>query len=171
MLNRHNVPLAVLAVVAFLVIALAFAFPTVKAEVNFSETTPAQGIYQNFTFFTATSTTATSTNITGGGGYLKIAGAKKVELYFSRGDTSGKGNAGLSKFRVQVTPDGTNWFDYSKLVGSDAAATATSTVTIGTATSTVVANMDIIKDTFYGVRCIVNQTTDGEHTCKASAEY
>jgi hypothetical protein len=164
--NRRIVPFAL--AFAFVIFALAYFAVTVRAEVNFSEATQTQN-YQTFTFFSATTTTATSTNLVGGGGFFKIAGAKKVELYFSRSATST--NVGASKFRVQITSDGTNWFDYSKLVGSDVSATATSTVTITAATSTTVVNMDILKDTFYGVRCVVDQSVDGAHTCKAAAEF
>lgn len=146
------------------------------AEVNFNEPiTP--GSYQTFNFFKgggstnlATTTSATSTNIAEGGGYMKIAGAKKVVFYFSRSGALGA-NTGISRFEVEVSPDGTNWYDHSRLFLMDKDQTATSSVSISAATSTTVAELDLEDGAFYGVRCQVVETTDGEHTCKAAAEY
>ncbi|UPJ35853.1 hypothetical protein IVB45_02235 [Bradyrhizobium sp. 4] len=127
--------------------------------------------YQNFTFFSATTTNATSTNLAGSGGWFNIAGAKKVEIIVSRGGRV-QPNLGLSRFRIQVTNDaGTTWNDFNRLIGSDVSATATSSITINAATSTVVVALDLRTDTFQGIRCIVLETTDGEHTCSASANF
>lgn len=167
---------------AFLGLAALTLVATVAyGEVNFSEQTQTSN-YQNFNFFpgpgnvanNATTTTATSTNLTGGGGYFKIAGAKNVVLYFSRGDTTGQGNAGSSQFRIQVTPDGTNWYDYNHLASSSPFGQVSilplvGTTTLSTGTSTQMYRMHDLG--FYGVRCIVIETTDGEHSCKASAEF
>lgn len=137
----------------------------------------------SFTAYTATTTSATSTNMTAftnsntgeiDNGYMVVAGAKQITLYFSRGDTSGQGNAGSSKFRIQVTPDGTNWFDYNTLYQNLATSTnptIVSTVTISAATSSVITSMDIRNQSFYAIRCIVLETTDGEHSCKATAQF
>ncbi len=126
----------------------------------------------------ATTTSATSTNITAYfdsagnliDGTVDLRGAKKVTLYFSR-DAGTGGNAGKSVFRVQTSRDGTNWDDFNKLVGADVSATATSTVTISAATSTVVVGMDILKDSFFKARCIILETTDGSHSCAAAVQY
>lgn len=149
------------------------------AEVNFSEQTQANS-YQNFNFFTGggSSNLATTTNATStqdrNGGLFKIAGARQVELYFSRGDTTGQGNSGSSLFRIQVTQDGITWLDYSDLTINAITAGANLQPRVGTssisaATSTVIAKMNALG--FYAIRCIVVETTDGEHTCKASAEF
>lgn len=140
------------------------------ANVALQLTTPTPNSYQFENFFTATTTSATSTNITGGGGYLPIAGAKHVTFYFSRGGAY-SANTGSSKFEVEVTPDGTNWYDFSRLYLMDTSKTATSTVWITAATSTVVASMDLDNQTFFGVRCQVVEITDGEHTCKAAVDF
>lgn len=147
---------------------------TAHGEVNFNDVTDVNS-YQTFNFFTSTSTTATSTNTGGGGGYFKIAGAKNVIFYFSRGDTKGNGNSGSSVFRVQVTPDGVNWFDYPELgqvinsATADVFFTRSMLVTVPAGTST---QMWAMEDTgFYAARCIANRVTDGESTCKASADF
>lgn len=149
----------------------------IYAEVTFSEPTPS-GEYQTYNFFkgggsaqTATTTTATSTNLTGGGGYFKIAGANNVSFQFSRGDTSGQGNSGSTVFKVQVTPDGSTWLDYNTLLLNSATSSPTSFafVTVPAGTSTITAYMENLG--FYGVRCIAVEATDGEHTCKASADF
>ena len=152
-----------------LAIVLAIVVPRGQAEVNFSSETQTQN-YQTFNFLSATTTTATSTNLTGGGGYFKIAGAKKVSFYFSRGGANGA-NTGSSKFEVEVSPDGTNWYDFNRLMLPNTTQTASSTLWITAATSTVIANMDLDYGTFYGTRCQVVEVTDGEHTCTAAAEF
>lgn len=127
-----------------------------------------------FTFFTATTTTATSTNVSEGG-YQVIAGAKKVVFYFSRGGAV-QPNTGSTQFLVQVSPDGTNWYDYGQLRQATSTSANPNTyhirndsLTISAATSTLVAEMDMLG--FYAVRCIARETTDGEHTCSSTAEF
>lgn len=129
---------------------------------------------------TATTTTATSTNIvpyfSASGRYddgtLDMRGAKKVNILFTRGDTSGQGNSGSSQFRVQVMGDGINWVDYNDLRQSAATSTTAinrvGIVTIA-GTTTSIYSMETLG--FQKLRCIVIETTDGEHTCTASAQY
>jgi len=133
---------------------------------------------QTYSFFSATTTSATSTNLSAGGGFLTVSGAKKIDFYFTHGGTATTSTA-TSTFSVQFTPDGTNWYDYSKLVTSTSSAVV-ATVPIVGATSTVIANIStILTDTFYGLRCIALEGTtgraggsgDGEHTCTAQAEF
>lgn len=130
-----------------------------------------------YTFFTATTTSATSTTVVGpnGPGFLRIGGAKDVIFFFTRGDTKGTGNSGSSTFSVQVTPDGTNWFNYTELGqvqqsgGADAFYARTGTSTISAATSTLQYAMEDIS--YYGVRCIAARVTDGESSCSATANF
>jgi len=130
------------------------------------------GYTEYFNFFpVATTTTATSTNNTVGDGAFRIGGAKNVTMFFSRGGTV-QPNTGSTLFKVQVTPDGSNWFDYNVLTRMVATTTypnASASVTIAAATSTELANLRDLG--FYAVRCIVVETTDGEHNCKAVAEF
>lgn len=130
-----------------------------------------------YTFFSATTTSATSTNIstTNGPGFLRIGGAHDVVFFFSRGDTKGTGNSGSSLFKVQVTPDGVNWFDYNELgqiidtYSANTFFTRVGTSTISAATSTLQYAMEDIS--YYGARCITVRTTDGEASCKAVASF
>lgn len=130
-----------------------------------------------YTFFVATTTTATSTNAASAQdpGYFRIAGATDVIFYFSRGDTKGTGNSGSSVFKVQVSPDGTNWFDYNELgqvintTTADAYFTRAISASIPSGTSTVQWAMDDLD--YYAVRCITVRTTDGEASCKATATF
>ena len=142
-------------------------------------------VYWNYNFFAsttdqttyATTTSATSTDITPyfsadgrkDNGYIVIAGAEKATFYFGR--TGINGNQGSSKFSLQVSDDGTNWYDYGDMY----AATTTSTTgrasyTIS-ATSTDIFSMNLVKNAFYAVRCVVVETTDGEHSCRASIQF
>lgn len=133
------------------------------------------------TFF-ATTTTATSTSIlpwtdSAGridNGYFVVAGAKRVQVYFGRGDTTGQGNSGSTQYKIQVTgkvnPGASDWIDYQKLVQ----ATSTSQQAYGlisAATSTITYSLDYSTNAFYAIRCIAVETTDGEHACAASANY
>lgn len=152
--------------------------------------------YQEYTFFAtttnqvyfATTTTATSTYITpwtdANGridkGYFVVAGAKRATAVFSRGDSNGQGNAGSTLFKIQVTtspnPSESDWQNYSKLI-SNVTNTNSQTLTrvanasIAAATSTTVVGIDLSSDSFYAIRCIAVETTDGEHFCKASADW
>ncbi len=136
--NLFVIAVAVLVLLA----ASVFGYRMAVGSVTFTTPTQPLNTYKNFTFFTATTTTATSTNTTDGGGYLVIAGAKKVVLYFIHGGVATTSTAGAI-FRVQTSRDGLNWSDYSRLIGTDVAATATSTVTIQGATSTQPYGLDL----------------------------
>jgi hypothetical protein len=70
-----------------------------------------------YTFFVATTTTATSTTQANSNdpGFFIIAGMNTVNFFFSRGDATGHGNSGSTIFKVQVSPDGVTWFDYNEL--------------------------------------------------------
>ena len=152
-----------------------------QSYVFFSTSTAAATPNQNF----STTTDATSTDITSyfddnsflDKGYFVIKGAKKVTMYFARDATTDIGN---SKFRVQVTPDGITWLNYNKLISNvtntnSQNLTRVGFVTItGSATSspnaTTTATLDP-DDSWYGVRCIVVETTDGMHYCSATASW
>lgn len=137
------------------------------------------------TYF-ATNTSATSTNIidwfdSNGrrvDGKFVVAGAKRVTMLFGRGDQTGTGNTGSSQFMVEVTPDGTNWFDFNRLITAtntfDGFTTQTilPTVEIGAgSSSTILADLDLENTAIFAIRCIVIETTDGDHTCRATAVW
>lgn len=130
----------------------------------------------------ATTTSAVSTSVVPGytsegiydDGTLLIAGAKRVTFYFGRGDTVGTGNSGSSLFTVEVTPNGTDWYNYNKLIQNTATSsvpTSLSSITIAAATSTVITSLDTANFGFLKARCRVVETTDGEHRCRATAEF
>lgn len=163
-----------IASVLVLALVLMFAAYTYGA-VTFVTPTGPTNTYKNFTFFSATTTTATSTNTTDGGGYFIIAGATKVMGYLTHGGTATTSTTG-AVFKFQGTPDGSTWVDLSRLLGPDVSETATSTYTIQGATSTIPVAIDIDNKTFYAIRCVSTEiagalATDGEQTCKASAEF
>lgn len=146
-----------------------------SAGTTFTQPTQPIHTYKNYTFFSATTTTATSTNVSDGGSYLVITGARKVTLYFTHGGVATTSTTG-AKFTLQTTRDGTNWDYFNKLIGPDLSSTATSSYTIQGATTTVPVAMDLSDDTFYAVRCISTEIasplgTDGEQTCQASVEF
>ncbi len=177
--------------------------PVFGGDVSKDNSTPTDR-FQNYDFFkdsknllvTSTTTSAVSTAITPyfassttqrlDNGYFVIAGAENVTFYFTRG--WGGTNTGTSTFTVQVTKDGTNWYEYKKLIVnttnanstnltrvSDVVLTASTNVAVtgtlfGSATSTEMLSMSP-EDTFFAARCTVVEVTDGTHTCSASAEW
>lgn len=164
---------------ALLVIAIG-----VQAEITRQEAVQVDSVttYRFFATSTtdvqlATTTSATSTNITPyfdvngklDSGFADIRGAEKVTFYFGRAYNGG--NAGTSRFEVEVSEDGTTWYDFNKLRGADISSTATTTYSIVASTTTVPVSLDLTYDTFNFVRCIVVETTDGKHTCSATIEY
>lgn len=130
----------------------------------------------------ATTTSATSTNIRpyfdSNGRYddgsVSLVGAEKATFYFSRGGAT-SANTGTSTFSIEVSPDGSNWYDFNKLVQNRATSTANITildsVAIEAATSTTIVSLDLRYDAFVKARCIVVETIDGEHRCRATVEY
>lgn len=170
---------------------LAFGLHTAFGNVTEDAPTPVSG-FREYTFFAsstsqtnfATTTSATSTNITqwtdSNGrvdkGYFVVAGARDVTLYFQRGDTTGQGNTGSTVYKIQTSPDGTDWYDYPSLRKAtttnssiDGFYTTVSSATIGAATSTDLYKM--VDLGWFAIRCIVVETTNGEHSCRATAQW
>lgn len=158
----------------------------VFGEVSKDIQTPSS-VFQNYNFFAtttsqttyATTTSATSTNITSywdangrkDSGYVILAGAEKATFFFSRGGVI-EANTGTSAFKIQVSRDGTNWHDYGNLNSATTTApTALSSYSIEAATTTIPLSMDLTDDSWYAARCIVVETTDGEHSCSVSLQY
>jgi hypothetical protein len=131
------------------------------------------GYSQNYSFLSATTTyAATSTNISNANdtGWFRIAGAKRVDIFFSRAATST--NTGTSTYSIQVTNNGTNWYAFNRLIpATSTAQTAQATDVIGQSTTTDMFGVDLRTNAFLGVRCIVTQTIDGSNSCSAYAEF
>ena len=130
-----------------------------------------EGSYHLYTALRATTTNATSTGVV-------IGGSEDVTFFFSRQSdygASGSGdNAGSSEFSVEVSADGTNWVLYNRLIdnlvnSNSQTLTRLQLAVVPAGTSTAFYSMDPF-DTFYAVRCIVEETTDGAHTCEVRVE-
>lgn len=158
----------VFAAIGLIVVPHAFSAPTTVP-------TTEPGSFKTVTFFSATTTNATSTNQSSNG-FLDITGAKKANVYVSRGGATNP-NTGSTNFRIQVSNDLSTWYYFNQLVPNAAtgvASTAPVTVasqTITAATSTEVLGLDLRFGAFRFLRCIAVETTDGEHSCAASAEF
>lgn len=176
----------------FLLGAYFFISQVVFGNVSTASNTPVPSI-ETYTFFAtstaqtffATTTSAVSTAITPwtdsngriDNGYFVVAGAKDVTVYFGRGDThAGGGNTGTSVFTIEVSPNGTDWTAYPQLEKATTTPTTADTYFARSANSTITAatTTDIYKlskNGWYAIRCRVVETTDGEHSCKATATY
>lgn len=182
---KASIQIAILVMVIGLTLFVLFSYDARSAHGQIStETATPTATFRTMTFFAtttpqtvfATSTNATSTNLQTyadangrmDDGSFVIAGAKKVTFYFSRAWLAG--NAGSSTFRVEVTPDGVNWYTFNKLVQSTST-TVQATASIAAATSTLVYSMQLNDETYLAVRCIANVTTDGQNSCSASASF
>ncbi len=140
---------------------------------QFFATTSPQVTFATTTLITATSTSITSWLDSAGrrdNGYFVVAGAEAATLYFSRSAGLGSNN-GSTVFDFQVSDDGTNWYDYDKILMTNTGATTTPTYTISAATTTTVVNVDLREKAFYAIRCIILNVTDGAASCKATARY
>jgi len=156
--------------------------------------TPVQNEWRRYEFFassTSVTTIATTTNATSSvttytdssgrrdNGELLLKGAKAVSFFFTRnGDSS---SVATSTFQVQVSPDGTAWVDYNKLIANVTNTNAeeltrVSSVEIVGATSTSMVSMDLVYDAPFSVRCISSfasttiETTDSNE-CEATVTY
>jgi len=131
---------------------------------------------KDFSFFSATTTNATSTS--DGSIGMDIKCAEKVTFFLTHGGVATT-STGTNIFNVQVSSDeGTTWYDFNKLVQNVATSSNAwqlDRVTVGAATSTTVVSLDIKNDTFSRARCISIETgaagQQGEATCTAVAEF
>lgn len=167
--------LAIIFTTAFML----FQFSIVHGAIAAEGPTVTPNLYRQYNFFAsstvpsalATSTNATSTNIAtfidsagrSDSGYMVIAGAKKVTLFFTTGGSFGAITSATGTFSVQVSPDGINWYNFNKLL--QATGTTVSNIieqssatvvdpTTNTATSTLIYSMDLNAETYYAVRCV-----------------
>ena len=165
---------------AFLAGAMLFGSVGVTiAAITVPTTTRTINTFQpTYSFFGGATTTgtasiqqATSTNTTDGSGLLVIAGAKKVTVFFGHGGTATTSTA-TSTFSIQGTSDLTNWYDVKFMQSTST--TYQMTESVAGATSTIPFSLDVT-NAYYAIRCIANGGgavgTQGEHTCKASAEF
>lgn len=129
----------------------------------------AAGYTTSVTFLNATTTTATSTNAVPQGGYADITNAEKVTFKFKR--TGANGNAGSSRFSVEVSEDLTNWFDYTNLTSASSSESKAYGYYTISGTTTDFLSMSLTDDAFNYVRVIVDEATDGEHSAEANIEY
>ena len=139
------------------------------------------GALRSYTFFSATTSSATSTNVTASygsygydQGFFVVAGAKRASLFLERAEDAA-GNAGTSTFSVQISPDGSNWYGFNKLISNVTNTNAQTKTRVASVdlvgTSTEMVSIDLEDDAIYAIRCVVVETTDGAHTCKATAEF
>lgn len=152
-----------------------FVFIQTQKEKPIETKTNLGSVNNVITFFSATTTNATSTtaNIN-----AYIEGAKRATFYFKRGDTTGTGNSGSSLFKVEVartnSTSDADWVVYNKLIDNVTNANTQNLTRVGSAslsgTSTKIYSMDLTNDNISFVRCVNVETTDGEATCVASIE-
>ena len=165
------------AVFLAIIVALFFTVAYVNSAVTLDVNNKPTGKSELHSFFSATTTSATSTNTSTGFGNLKVAGAKRIVMYFTHGGVATTSTA-TSTFKVQGSPDSTNWYDFGRLVQSTSTSQQVSAEIVG-ATSTTMFGLDLTAHAFNFVRCIVVEgatgqaggSGDGEHTCQAYIEY
>ena len=137
---------------------------------------PSENHYKDFSFFSATTTNATST--ADGSIGMDIKCAEKVTLHLTHGGVATT-STGTNVFNVQVSPDeGTTWYDFNKLVQNLSTSTVETTlarITVGASTSTVLVTMDLQDFTFSRVRVISVETgtegQQGESTATGIVEF
>lgn len=134
-----------------------------------------EGSTTPYTFLSATTTSATSTDDASNPKMLNVTGAQKVEFYFTHGGTA-TSSVGTTTFKVEGSPDGSTWYSFGKLVQSTST-TLQTTASISAATNTLTYGLNIDFDTFNWLRCLVVKGSgsagvkDGEATCAALVQY
>jgi hypothetical protein len=129
-----------------------------------------RGEIQRYDHFTAVNESATNATSTA----LEIAHAQKVQVYFTRNDGSPAG--ATSTFYVEISPDGTNWYRYNKLISNVTNANSQDITRVGSAeivgaTATEMYAVDVVNDTFRSIRCVAElaaTSTDIDNTCEFS---
>lgn len=148
----------------------------------------------------ATSTSATSTNKVASfdangtldDGSFDVRGAKRIDVYFTRGAAYGGANQGTSTFAVQGSYDnGVTWYYLNRLISATTSPASTVSnafvassdpslngpITIGAyvsgnqATSTLHYSLDLSSQEYQKIRCIAVRATDGSNQCAASATF
>lgn len=188
---NKTIPYSLLIIGFFLIAGAFLMLSTISMVFGDAVTSPTvtENTFKYYTFFStstdqtvfSTTTTATSTAINAwfnsngerDNGAFPIAGAKNVTFYFNR-DGNLQANTGTTNYRIQFTPKvspaETDWYYFNDWVSATSTDTYSTNIALkATSTSEVV--MDLVGRGFYAVRCIVVETTDGAHSCAASAEY
>ena len=179
MTKTYKIIGSILAAIALL-FGGAIAYGAITAKVKTQDT----GYVQTYQFFNNTSTTtvagltgATSTNAANINdvGHFVIAGAKRVDVFFQHGGVATT-STGTSTMSIQVSPDGTNWYAFNRLVSSTSTTPAiVPNSTLPAATTTEMYGLDLRTDAFYGLRCVIQYAgasgKAGEQSCKAYAEF
>lgn len=133
---------------------------------NTSNTEQAGGITKKVTLLSATSTTATSYAI-------NAVGAKRITLLLSR-DVQGA-VIGSTTFAVTVSPDGTNYLTYNKLIDNVANTNAQTLTRVAsktlTSTSTAMLSFDLVNDFIQSFKLTATRNNDGTSSAWAFIEY
>lgn len=155
-------------VLATLLVGVTFTFAaTIEKMTSLSSS------YESLNHFIALSAVDDSTTSSA----LSIAGAKKAQVYFAYTNPVGSGN-GTSTFSVEVSPNGTDWYDYNKLI-SNVANTNSQDVTrvasvVMSATTSAMYALDLENDTFRDMRCVaamLGTTTAKTADCEITVEF
>ncbi len=167
--------------ICFAILAIAIVFVWNATNMTLGSMTSDKGCpvvnhSQNFEFFSATTTSATSTTDGFVGADVKCA--KKVTFTLTHGGVATT-STGTSIFNVQGSTDqGTTWYDLNKLVQNLSTSTVPTTlprITVGAATTTTFVSLDLQYDTFTNIRLIVVETgpagAGGEHTGIGTIEF
>lgn len=156
--------LLVLSFISFASIAFGLTLDTRTSGSSYYESV------NHYTALDAVDDTATSDAI-------EIAGAKKAQVYFAYSNAAGAGN-GTSTFSVEVSPNGTDWYDYNKLISNVANTNAQEVTRVATveqsATTSALYAVDLEHDTFRNMRCVAAleaTTTAKTATCEVTVEF
>ena len=172
-MKKYIIGVAIIAIGVFVFLQMQKPAQKTESELKGLVTNTA---FQTLTFLSATTTTATSTASTKGDGIVgtaKVTGADKITFVFSR--TGKLGNAGSSSFGVDISADNVSWVAYKKLIDNVTNTNSQTLTRVAAAslsgTSTAFYSMDLEYEVINYVRCGVAETTDGEHTCEAYAQF
>ncbi len=120
-------------------------------------------------------------------GTLDLRGANHAEVYFTRGGafSASLPTTGTTTFSVEVTPDGTNWYTFGRLLAATSSTGSTISSTpvqasdvigdsdgvTGDATTTHRFSLDLNQEVYMAARCKVVTTLNGSASCDMTARY
>ena len=110
----------------------------------------------------------TATTTSGG---IPIQGAKKITWFLTRADHS----AGSTTWTFEVSPDGTVWEPFNKLITNATNTNAQNHVRVASlaqaGNGVDILHMDLEHGTYVEMRAIATEATDGTHTAVCVIEF
>lgn len=164
-INTINNILKTLSAIAFVLILAIVLTGNAMAAVRTNGVSEAAGTYKLVSAISATSTSATSTDII-------IAGAKKVSVFMNRNISAANAT---STFSFLVSVDGVNYVSYNKMIDNVTNTNAQTLTRVASkqlvGTTSAMLSFDLEDDTFLTAKCVGVLAGTGSSSCAFLVQY